>query len=153
MKNFSDFMEDLGHRESTNDYHCVNYAGYLGRWQFGKPRLWDLGISIDNWKPGWANGTPEDHGKVVMRREDFLFDRTLQDKIFKLHVTDILKTLRRKHKQHIPKYSESGLVAGVHLKGPGGLQEFLDGEDNADGLGTKISEYVEMFAGYDLSDL
>jgi len=46
----------------------------------------------------------------------------------------------------------SGLVAGAHLKGLGGVRKFLKGKDNADAYGTKISEYIEKFGGYDLSD-
>jgi len=151
MKNFDDFKEDLGMRESTGDYHCVNAWGFMGKYQFGKPRLWDLGISIDSYMP--ADQTPAQCGKIILTVEEFLLDRTLQDKIFKLHVIKHLKYLRKKYTQYIPIYTESGLVAGVHLKGFGGLREFLKGEDNEDGLGTKISEYVEMFSGYDLSDL
>ena len=153
MKTFDDFAEDLGMRESSGDYHCVNKYGFMGKYQFGKPRLWDLGISIDDYKPAWANGTPEDHGKVNMSREEFLTDKVLQDKTFRLHVVKHLKTLRRNYKEYIPKYTESGLVAGVHLKGFGGLKKFLNGQDNVDGLGTAVSEYVDMFSGYDLSNL
>ncbi len=46
----------------------------------------------------------------------------------------------------------SGLVAGAHLKGIGGVKKFLKGKDNADAYGTMISEYIEKFGGYDLSD-
>jgi len=44
------------------------------------------------------------------------------------------------------------LVAGAHLKGLGGVRKFLKGKDNADAYGTKISEYIKRFGGYDLSD-
>ncbi len=46
----------------------------------------------------------------------------------------------------------SGSVAGAYLKGLGGVRKFLKGKDNADAYGTKISEYIEKFGGYDLSD-
>lgn len=46
----------------------------------------------------------------------------------------------------------SGLVAGAHLKGIGGVRKFLKGKDNADAYGTKISEYIKKFGGYDLND-
>jgi len=151
MKDFSDFANDLGQRESSNDYQCVNDWGFMGRYQFGKPRLWDLGISIDGWHP--EDKSPVQCGKIIMSVGSFLKDTTLQDNIFRLHVIKHLKYIRKKYKKHIPKYTESGLVAGVHLKGFGGLNDFLNGDDNIDGLGTKISEYISKFAGYDLSDL
>jgi hypothetical protein len=46
----------------------------------------------------------------------------------------------------------SGMIAGAHLGGIGGLKNFLtSGGDNnpADANGTKIGDYVKMFAGYD----
>ena len=44
----------------------------------------------------------------------------------------------------------SGLIAGAHLKGIGGINQFLEGKDNVDALGTKISEYIYKFGDYDL---
>jgi len=48
--------------------------------------------------------------------------------------------------------TESGCVAGVHLKGWGGLKDFLiNKKDNSDALGTPISEYISKFGGYNLT--
>jgi hypothetical protein len=147
--NFEDFKNDLGERESSNNYYIVNDFGYLGRWQFGKTRLFDLGISINGYCPkGWTL-----EGKKIMTVGEFLQDEKLQDRIFKKHVKNILSYLRTHYKEAIEKYTESGLVAGVHLKGFGGLDKFLKGEDNSDAFGTKISEYIEQFKGYDLSEI
>src|SRR3990167_3933275 len=68
-----DFFNALGERESNNDYKIVNTLGYLGRWQFGKPRLYDLGISIDGYHP-------KDRSILkVISKEKFLDDVLLQD--------------------------------------------------------------------------
>lgn len=171
MKDYEDFKNDLGERESSNNYQCENDFGYLGRYQFGKPRLWDLGYSIDGWHP-LLRGR-----KKNISKEDFLNNPQLQDEIFYNHVKDLVIRIRKNYLKYyggwyIPEaeevilwnqmilpsedsilLTESGMVAGAHLKGMGGLNKFLKGKDNADALGTKISEYVKRFGGYDLSNI
>mgnify|MGYP001440907148 CR=1 FL=1 len=147
MKSYEEFRKDLGQRESGNNYKAVNTIGYLGRYQFGKPRLYDLGYSIDGWHP--ANMEP----KTIITKEQFLNDTALQDELFDKHVDDLVKRIKKAINQEIiEKYTLSGLVAGAHLKGIGGVKEFIQGNDNADAYGTKISEYIIKFAGYDLEN-
>ena len=40
------FLEAIGHRESTNNYSVVNEFGYMGRYQFGRSTLKGLGINV-----------------------------------------------------------------------------------------------------------
>lgn len=155
---YKEFVDALGKRESDNDYKCVNKFGFVGRWQFGKPRLYDMGISLDGWHP---SSRPK--LKVVTQRE-FLNDPKLQDAIMLKHVKAWLSVIRRKYKSYEGKtiadiyITESGMVAGLHLKGEGsakypGLRQFLEtGTNNVDGLGTGITEYISKFGGYDLRD-
>jgi hypothetical protein len=150
--NFEDFARALGQRESSNKYYCQNKFGYLGRWQFGKERLWDLGYSINGWKPRFRKL------KTVIPRNEFLLDANLQDTVFKMHIKELRKRVYAKFKKHLGTVvndiviTESGCVAGMHLKGEGGLKKFLRGKDNADANGTKISEYIYKFGNYDLSN-
>lgn len=153
MKNkgtYTDFREALYQRESGGDYHCVNKYGYLGIAQFGKPRLYDLGYSIGGWHP---KGRPR---KNYLSQEDFLIARNLQDSLFLSHVGQLKRIFKVRYQKYFGKkilgieVTLSGLVAGAHLKGPGGVRDFLNGKDNADALGTKITEYIEKFGGYDL---
>ena len=156
---------------------CVNEFGFLGFYQFGKPRLWDLGLSIDGWKPRWWSPQRLKQYKVYIISEiEFLLNSDLQDTIFRAHIQDLRKQIQKKYSKHYgcetwdiwgmndltvlsggvamskPNIiiTESGLVAGAHLKGLGGVKQFLKGNDNVDALGTKISEYIEKFAGYEL---
>ena len=46
FKSHSDFLDDLGHRESTNNYKAVNQYGYLGKYQFGRKTLNALGHKL-----------------------------------------------------------------------------------------------------------
>ncbi|MBK7381692.1 MAG: hypothetical protein IPJ03_22390 [Ignavibacteriales bacterium] len=53
-------------RESGGKYNIKNKWGYLGVAQFGKERLWDLGLSVNGWKP--KNGVV----KKVITEDQFL---------------------------------------------------------------------------------
>lgn len=145
-----DFLHDLGHRESENRYEVKNNLGFMGRWQFGKPRLYDLGISLDGWHP---------KDRPVLKTltwEELKSDSLRQCMLVIKHVR-LLKNQLYKNpyigKEVLGiKITLSGLVAGAHLKGIGGVNEFLKGEDNADAYGTQISEYISKFSDYDLTE-
>lgn len=144
MKPYLEFKNALGQRESGNNYQIVNTLGFLGRFQFGKPRLHDLGFSIDGFTP--KGRAP----KKIITKEQFLNDPTLQDQLFDKHVAWLGRAITSKYPEGIQKYSLSGLVAGAHLKGLGGVRDFLNGKDNADAYGTKISEYINKFKDYEI---
>ncbi len=144
MKPYSEFKNALGQRESGNNYQIVNTLGFLGRFQFGKPRLWDLGFSIDGYTP--KGRAP----KKIITKEQFLNDPTLQDQLFDNHVVSLGRAIASKYPEGVQKYSLSGLVAGAHLKGLGGVRDFLNGTDNADAYGTQISEYINKFKDYEI---
>ena len=144
MKKYEEFKDAIGQRESGNNYQIINTLGFLGRFQFGKPRLYDLGFSIDGYCPkGLAP-------KRIITKEQFLNDPALQDQLFDKHVVLLAKAIRNKYSEGVKKYSLSGLIAGAHLKGLGGVRGFLNGNDNADAYGTKISEYINKFKDYDI---
>lgn len=146
-----DFLVDLGQRESSSNYEVKNDWGFVGRWQFGKPRLYDLGISLDGWHP---KDQPQ---KKNIPWTIFKKDTLMQDMVMLKHVRDLKREFLKRPRDY--KMGEtingveidlSGLVAGAHLKGIGGVRQFLDGRDNEDALGTKISEYISKFSGYNL---
>lgn len=141
MKPYSDFETDLGARESSGVYTVKNAAGYLGKYQFGLARLTDLGLCRR--KPGttgYANSAFEwipPHSE-----EEFLNSPALQDAIFKKHVAD--------YKRRAMRYV-SGLVAGAHLLGWGGVEELLfEGKVGTDANSTRITSYISKFSNYEL---
>ena len=149
---YKDFIQALGARESGNKYDCENAYGFLGRWQFGKPRLYDAGYSLDNWSPKFR---PKER---LISKQYFLDNvGNIQDKVMLWHVWNLLEQIEKKYSDYYGKkingitITLSGLIAGAHLKGMGGVKQFLKGKDNADALGTKISEYIKKFGGYNLS--
>ena len=152
---YEEFIDALGDRESNNLYDVENTCGFLGRWQFGKPRLYDAGYSIDGYAP---KKYPQ---KKILSKQDFLDNKDfIQDRVMSWHVLKLVDSLsngtfimkdgdykvRKKYSSFVGKrvngiaITLSGLVAGAHLKGLGGVQMFLNGIENEDGYGTKISE-------------
>jgi hypothetical protein len=109
---FGEFANALGQRESGNNYKALNSLGYVGRWQFGKMRIYDLGYSLNGYAP------PHLNPKKIISVQDFLNDSDLQDKLFRMHIEQHSKYATRHFTDHFGKMilgievSLSGLVAG-----------------------------------------
>ena len=132
------FLEAIGHRESSNNYSVVNEFGYMGKYQFGKATLKGLGIDVT--------------------KEEFINNHRLQEKA--MHM--LLSHNRKKLKRYIKKYegqiihgiliTESGILAAAHLAGQGNVRKFLkNGFVFEDGNGTKMTSYMKQFGGYILN--
>ena len=141
---FSRFINDLGFRESGNNWLSVNLIGCFGEYQFAESTLRYLGykkITLNNFK---AN--PD------------IFPKGLQ--------REVLKTLIKVNLCYLIDYehyignsingiiiTKSGMIAASHLGGPGSLKKFLDSNgkiDLKDVLGTSIQDYLKKFCYYDL---
>jgi len=132
------FLNAIGHRESTNRYDVVNAYGYMGKYQFGKKTLRGLGIKVT--------------------QEEFINNPSLQEQAMQL----LLKHNKKKLRRYIEKYegkmvhgvyiTESGILAAAHLGGQGNVRRFFrNGYEFKDGFGTKITSYMKLFGGYDLN--
>lgn len=153
---FREFARDIGLRESGGRYDAINKWGFLGKYQFGKARLTDLGLM----KKINENGTTKFVWTEGLSTQKFLSSPEIQEWTFEESCRRWLVFIQKNFRDYIGKtingvyITESGLVAGLHLLGPGGVRRFLEkGYDGTDALGTKISEYIERFGGYDLSEL
>lgn len=144
----TDFRKKMRGSESSGDYSVNNdiSAGrrVLGGYQFSPERLQD-----------YRRATGED-----FTEKEFLGDEGLQNRVMDWHEQDLLDFVM---KEGLDAYigqkiagadiTPSGLVAGGHLGGRGGLKQFLmtNGEYNpADDYGTRISDYVAKFADQNL---
>jgi hypothetical protein len=141
---FSRFINDLGHRESGNNWLCINKIGCFGEWQFKESTLKYLGYRKITLKKFKAH--PE------------IFTRDMQMKA--------LKTLIRVNLLYLADYehfigdsirntviTKSGMIAASHLGGAGSLQKFLDSKgkmNSKDVFGTSIYDYLKKFRNYDL---
>jgi len=141
---FSRFINDLGHRESGNNWLCVNRIGCFGEWQFAESTLWYLGYRKITLKKFKAN--PD------------IFPRELQ--------AQALKTLIKVNLIYLLDYehfvgdsikgiviTKSGMIAASHLGGAGSLKKFLNSNgrvNKKDVFGTSIRDYLRKFDNYDM---
>jgi len=132
------FLEAIGHRESSNNYLVVNEFGYMGRYQFGRATLKGLGINVT--------------------REEFINNPKLQERAMHMLLSHNQKKLKRYIKKYDGKIvhgiliTESGILAAAHLAGQGNVRKFLrNGFVFEDGNGTKMTSYMKQFGGYILN--
>ena len=138
IKSHNKFLDDIGFRESSNNYKAVNQFGYLGRYQFGRNTLNAIGFEgVTNYQ--------------------FLSQPNTQE----LAMATLLKknkhTLRREIKKYVGEtingiyITESGILAAAHLGGAGNVRKFFRrGYEFEDGNGTKMTSYMIRFADYNL---
>ncbi len=140
-KSYMGFREALAFRESRGNYFVINQLGYMGKYQFGRSTLRQIGI----------NDT-----------EVFLNDPILQESAFKVYTAHNKWFLRNEIKRYSGKYvngvliTESGILAAAHLAGPGNVRKFLrSGGDYAfeDANGVSVRYYLRKFSGYDTSHI
>jgi hypothetical protein len=141
---FLRFIDDLGYRESHNNWSSVNLIGCFGEWQFAESTLHYLG-----------------YRSVTLRKfkkDPHTFPREMQMKALKALIKVNLAYLR--DYEHFigdsingVTITKSGMIAASHLGGAGSLKKFLNsnGKLNCkDVLGTSIYNYLKEFSSYDL---
>lgn len=132
------FLNAIGHRESTNRYDVVNKWGYMGKYQFHKKTLKNLGYDIS--------------------KEEFLNSPHIQEKA----MLDLLEHNKNILESYIDVWegkivngveiTESGILAAAHLAGPGNVKKYFQkGKNFKDGNGTKLTSYLTQFSGYDIN--
>ena len=139
VKNHNKFLDDIGFRESSNNYKAVNQFGYLGKYQFGRKTLNAIGFdSISNY--------------------EFLSNPEIQEEAMLVLLQKNKHTLRREIKKYVGQtingiyITESGILAAAHLGGAGNVRKFFrKGHEFEDGNGTKMTSYMIRFSDYNLN--
>lgn len=152
---------DLIYRESGGDPSIVNSAGFAGLYQFGAPRLADLGVytpakneNLRDWEGTW-DGTFNIPGfPNVKTLGDFLATPEAQHEAFKLHEAKMDQEIAD---NGFDKYvgqtvngvliTTQGLHNMLHLGGVGGTRKALKGETVTDSNGTSVLDYAKMGSG------
>jgi hypothetical protein len=161
----------LAQAESGGRPDAVNQFGYAGRYQFGAPRLADLGV----YRPGqgenlaeWSKAPRDAQGKwsgefqipgfpQVKTLQDFLGNPQAQEAVMQAQVQKANQEIdARGLDRFLGKtvggtvITRGGLVAMIHLGGPGSAQAFLEsgGQTNpADANGKTVGDYARMGEG------
>ena len=163
MKTLQDFLDALGKRESGGNYKAFNKYGFAGKYQMGEAALIDAGYykKSGRYNNDWTGTfTGRDN---VYSIEDFLKNPKAQENAqiaFKRRQWLYLKAVGADKflNKFINGYSitQSGLLAGAHLKGAGGVIEYLKSnglKNPKDAFGTSVESYMKNFGGYDVSSI
>jgi hypothetical protein len=147
----SAFYNALALRESGGDPKVVNKFGFMGLYQMGRPALTDVGY-ID---PSTGNWTGKDG---ISSQDDFLNNTPVQNDAVRRYYVKLWSYIPSDVRSSVGTQvggvdiTDSGLLAGAHLLGQGGVTRFIRSkgqDDPVDGLGTKCSDYIKQFGGYD----
>lgn len=158
----------LAQAESGGNPQAVNQLGYAGRYQFGAPRLADLGL----YKPGagedlstWSKGLKDAEGKwtgefqipgfpQVKTLQDFLGNPQAQDAAMQVQAQRAGQEITARGLDRFLGQTINGTVvtrpgiqAMIHLGGPGSAQAYLEsgGKTNpADANGKTVGDYLRL---------
>jgi hypothetical protein len=140
-KTFIGFKQALAVKESAGIYDLVNAYGYMGKYQFGRSTLRNVG---------------------VYDFKNFLNNPALQEQaieaLLSINKWELRKEIRNYSGRVINgiKITESGLLAAAHLAGASSVKTYLrsNGKNGfRDGFGTSLKSYIKRFNGYDTSNI
>lgn len=131
------FLNAIAFSESSNRYKVINRFGYMGKYQFHKQTLKDLGYKVS--------------------KKEFLNSPQLQEQA----MMDLLSSNKKSLGYRIQKWegkiiqgieiTESGILAAAHLGGVRNVINFIEnGQDFKDGNGTSVVKYLTKFSGYNI---
>ncbi len=141
---FSRFINDLGRRESGNNWLSVNCIGCFGEWQFAESTVHFLGYK-----------------NITLRKfkaDSNIFPRELQRKVLE-SLIKVNLSLLRDYEHFIGDtindivITKSGIIAASHLGGARSVKLFLTSHgriNKKDVLGTSVYGYLKRFRYYDL---
>lgn len=160
---YSDYLAALCTRESGCNPNSINNSGYIGNYQIGEAALIDAGYYIkdgttnNDWRGSWTgkngiNSLSDFYASPVKQAQAINDYNAKQwayivadgsDQYLGQTINGILMT-------------ESGLLAGAHLVGHGGLHRFLasGGTDiPKDGNKVAITSYISKFSGFNIAQI
>jgi hypothetical protein len=141
---FNRFINDLGRRESGNNWLSINRIGCFGEWQFAESTVHYLGYKHVTLKK--------------FKNDPFVFPPELQRKALE-SLIKLNLVLLRNYFDYIGdtimgvEITKSGMIAASHLGGAQSVRLFLASNgriDKEDVLGTSVRDYMKKFGFYDI---
>jgi len=161
---YNDYLAALCHIESGCNSASQNQYGFIGRYQMGESALIDAGYyqedrtpDTNDWQGTWTgkNG--------INSLSDFLADAAKQTQaINDYHAVQWGYITTFHADQYVGQIingimiTESGLLAGTHLVGAGGLIDFLSSGGQLvpqDANKTAVTDYIRQFSNYDIAPI
>ena len=159
---FEDYLKALAIQESSLNPTLENPFGYVGLFQMGEAALQDAGYYKGDSTPKTNDWSGIFIGKNgVNSIADFKANPDVQVAAVvafqnvqwkQIQVLGLDKSVGKTINGIL--ITQSGLLAGAHLVGVGGLQKFINSNGaviSVDGNGTSISQYISQFGGYTIS--
>jgi len=141
---FNRFINDLGRRESGNNWLSVNLIGCFGEWQFKESTVHYLGykqVTLKKFKSDPEVFPPELQRKVL---ESLIKVNRALLKDYEHYIGGTIRGVA---------VTKSGMIAAAHLGGARSVKLFLTSGgrmDKEDVLGTAVSNYMKKFSFYDI---
>jgi Ca2+-binding RTX toxin-like protein len=172
---FQAMLDELGAFESgkpkgdPQQYQSENQFGFMGKYQFGEPLLIDLGYyqadttpSTNDWQDAAWTGkdgiTSKDSFKNSPQVQETVIRAAFVHNAIRIEAElqkagksalDYLGQVKTFSDGKTIEISISGLLAGAHLSGPGGVAALLLNDVvSVDANGTPITQYVDTYGGY-----
>lgn len=154
-KTNKEFLDKLGKLESSGNYKIANKYNYVGKYQFGKTALEDIGYNNDT--------INKIINSVYKNKNRYYFDTTFfTPKDQEIAVRKLMHKIEFRYmNKYIKKYkgkdiggvriTTAGILASAHLKGSGSIKKYLrsNGKENpCDALGTSVKDYLKVFETY-----
>lgn len=142
------YLEEIAMSESSGDWTKINKLGYLGKFQFGRIALKDIGLN------------PDTLNKHNFKKNPLIWSEKEQDhamvKLLKNNVKYLGKYLKEYSDKTINKVeiTRSGLLAASHLVGASKVKKYLKSGGKyipVDGNGTSVEDYLIKFANHKIN--
>jgi hypothetical protein len=141
---FERFVNDLGRRESGNNWLCINRYGFFGEWQFAESTVHYLGykqVTLKKFKSDPEIFPPELQRKAL---ESLIKVNMFLLKDYQGYIGQTINGVT---------ITRSGMIAAAHLGGYVSVKKYLSTGgrlDRKDGFGTAVSNYMKKFGGYEI---
>ncbi len=161
---YKDYLAALCTRESGCNPSSQNQSGYLGNYQMGEAALIDAGYynkdntpDTNDWKGSWTgkNGINSKADFFASAEKQAQAINDYNDKQWSYIKADGSDQYLGQTINGI-LITESGLLAGAHLVGHGGLHKFLASNGQVvpqDGNKIAVTHYIGKFSGYNIAQI